>query len=293
MKKSYFKYLLALLLFGSNGIVASHIALTSYEIVLLRCGIGSVFLITVFAASRQRLQCLRHKKSFVYIMLSGLSMGATWMFLYEAYQRVGVSVATLAYYCGPVLMMALSPLVFRERLTAAKVLGFLAVLVGMVCVNGRALLTGGLSWGLACGLLSAVMFAALVIFNKKAEGIVGLENAMLQLSFSFVAVAVFTLIRQGFSIQIPAQSILPVLLLGFINTGAGCYLYFSAIPHLPTQSVALWGYLEPVSALFLSAIFLAERLTAVQLVGTVLVLGGAAFGELYRGRKRALHQPPA
>ena len=33
MNKSYFKYILALLLFGSNGIVASYISLTSYEIV--------------------------------------------------------------------------------------------------------------------------------------------------------------------------------------------------------------------------------------------------------------------
>ena len=39
--RSYFKYILALLLFGSNGVVASHIALSSYEIVLLRTLIGS------------------------------------------------------------------------------------------------------------------------------------------------------------------------------------------------------------------------------------------------------------
>lgn len=33
MKQAYIKYLLALLLFGSNGVVASYISLTSYEIV--------------------------------------------------------------------------------------------------------------------------------------------------------------------------------------------------------------------------------------------------------------------
>ena len=48
MKKAYLKYFTALLLFGSNGIVASYILLNSYEIVFLRTLIGSLFLIAVF-----------------------------------------------------------------------------------------------------------------------------------------------------------------------------------------------------------------------------------------------------
>ena len=48
MKSAYLKYVLALLLFGSNGVVASHISLTSYEIVLLRTGIGSALLVLLF-----------------------------------------------------------------------------------------------------------------------------------------------------------------------------------------------------------------------------------------------------
>ena len=41
MKQGYLKYILALLLFGTNGIVASHIHIPSYEIVLLRTLIGN------------------------------------------------------------------------------------------------------------------------------------------------------------------------------------------------------------------------------------------------------------
>lgn len=45
MKQSYFKYIIALLLFGSNGIVASFIRLNSYEIVLLRTLLGTHYYI--------------------------------------------------------------------------------------------------------------------------------------------------------------------------------------------------------------------------------------------------------
>ena len=55
MNNSLFKYLVALLLFGSNGIVASYIDLNSYEIVLLRTLIGSLLLIGIFFLGRGKL----------------------------------------------------------------------------------------------------------------------------------------------------------------------------------------------------------------------------------------------
>ena len=45
--KSYLKFLISLVLFGSNGIVASFISLKSFDIVLLRTFIGSIFIISV------------------------------------------------------------------------------------------------------------------------------------------------------------------------------------------------------------------------------------------------------
>ena len=75
---------------------------------------------------------------------------------------------------------------------------------------------------------------------------------------------------------------MPILILGVVNTGVGCYFYFSSIGELPVQTVAIGGYLEPLSALLFSAALLAETLTLVQIVGAVLILAGAAFGELFR-----------
>ncbi|WP_257348223.1 DMT family transporter [Pseudalkalibacillus decolorationis] len=181
MKSAYFKYIAALLLFGSNGIVASYILLNSYEIVFLRTLIGIIFLILVFALSKQKVQFWKNKSHFLYLVISGMAMGTSWMFLFEAYAQIGVSIASLAYYCGPVIVMVLSPVIFREKMTSAKLLGFLAVIIGMLCVNGQALSQDGTSWGLICGILSAITYAIMVVFNKKAKSITGLENAMCQL----------------------------------------------------------------------------------------------------------------
>lgn len=280
------KYLAALLLFGSNGIVASYILLPSYAIVFTRTLIGAVFLAAILAASRQPRCFGKHRRDSMYLLVSGVAMGVSWMFLFAAYTRIGVNVATLVYYSGPVIVVMLSPLLFGERLTAVKLAGFAAVLVGMLLMSPRAWLEGKPSTGLLYGVMSAVMYAAMVIFNKKAARITGLENATWQLGAAFVTVATYLVLRQGLSLHVAPGNWLPILFLGVVNTGIGCYLYFSPIARLPVQTVAIAGYLEPLSAVVFAALFLGETLSPAQLVGAVLILGGAACGDL-RGRRRA------
>lgn len=285
MKRSYLKYIFALLLFGSNGIVASQISLSSYEIVLLRTLIGSLLLIAIFLLGRNKFTFWQKKKEFVFLVGSGIAMGTSWMFLYEAYQQIGVSLASLAYYCGPVIVMVLSPLLFKEKLTWTKIFGFLVVLLGIFFVNGKVFGLVQNRWGLFCGLMSAVMYSLMVILNKKAKTITGLENSTLQLTISFLTVAIFVAIRQGFAIQVESSDWLSIFILGLVNTGIGCYFYFSSIGGLPVQTVSICGYFEPLSAVVFSVLFLKERLTPVQIIGAILIIGGAITGECLKAKR--------
>jgi uncharacterized membrane protein len=113
----------------------------------------------------------------------------------------------------------------------------------------------------------------------------GTRRVIWQLITSFITVGIFLGLRQGFSIHIAPGDLAPILLLGIVNTGIGCYFYFSSIGDLPVQTVAICGYLEPLSALLFSAALLGEKLSSVQIVGAGLILGGAAFGELFRQKQ--------
>ena len=279
MKKSYFKYIFSMLLFGSNGIIANNIGLSSYEIVFWRTLIGSFFLAVLFFATKQKLSFHKHLTDTAFIALSGISMGASWMFLYEAYTQIGVSLASLSYYCGPVIVMILSPLLFKEKLTFTKIFSFLAVAFGIVLVNGSLTDSRTNVWGVFCGLMSALTYSFMVIFNKKSQAVGGLENSVIQLIFGFLTVSVFLGIKTGYQMSIAAGDWVWILLLGFINTGFGCYLYFSSIGKLPVQTVAICGYLEALSAVVLSALILSESLSPLQIVGAIFIMGGAIFGE--------------
>ncbi len=282
-KNNYIKYIFALLLFGSNGIVAQQIDMESTNIVLVRTFIGSILLLTVFYLSKNRIDFKNtDKKSMLYLTISGIAMGCSWMFLYAAYRQIGVGMASLLYYTGPIVVMILSPVIFKERLTIQKCICFAVVLIGIFLLNIQQGKFELKSTGFILGILSAAMYSIMVIANKKADKITGMKNASLQLFISFLTVAVYLLVKGEFLTSLPKAPAqwLWLAFLGLINTGIGCYLYFSSIGGIPVQSVSILGYIEPLSALIFSVVLLKEEFILIQIIGAILILSGAVFSNI-------------
>ena len=279
--KDYAKFTASLVLFGSNGVMAAQIALPSCDIVVLRTFIGALFLGAVFALVRPSAN-FRSVRDWLFVVASGAAMGASWLFLYEAYQTVGVAVSSLAYYCAPIMVMALSPLLFKEKLSGRLVLSFCVVVTGALLLNGASLTPDddGVTWGLFCGWMSAVCHAAMVVFSKMADEVDGLASSLVQLTASFVVAIAFLVATGGLPFEVPAPAWPWVVALGVVNTGLGCYLYFSSFGGLTAQAVAILGYIEPLSAVVCALVFLGEPMGPLQVLGGALIIGGAAVGSV-------------
>ena len=290
MSKATRNYLLSLVLFGSNGIVANMIDLPSAYVVFARVSLGAALLVALTLlsrSSRANLQSPTHCRQAAHLFISGAALGAAWLFLFESYRYIGVGVASLLFYCGPVIVMALSPSVFKTRLTATNLCGFAAVVLGAFLVVGQGLGSGIAPMGLLLGGMSAVMYAVMVIHGKKVIDIGGIESSAVQLTGSLGIVTVYMLISGlagtlavPTAAQLGSLNVAAVFCIGLVNTGLGCLMYFSSMGELPVTRVAVCGYLEPLSAVVLSALLLGEAMTAANVIGAALILGGALFSEL-------------
>lgn len=283
-KKAYLKYILALLLFGSNGIIASSIFIKSYQIILLRTLLGSLLLLLIVFKSHAFKNLMKHKKDFLFIFFSGICMGVSWMFQYEAYQRIGISITSLLYCLGPILVVIFAQIIFQENITLKKILCLAAVTVGAILTGGVSLQQGANMIGILCALMCAFAYVGMILFNKKSTAVTGLSNSAIQLTSGFLTALIYNLIR-WMSGNAPAMTIhhhewIPILILGLINTGVGCYLYFSSISEIPAQTVAVCDYIEPLSAVLLAAIILHESMTLPQIGGAILIIGGTMLWNL-------------
>ena len=276
----YCVFVLSLLLFGTNGILVAHISIQPSQIVLFRTLIGGLML-TALVFLRGGFDSAHVRSEFLFLLFGGIALGLNWVTLFTAYRLLNVSLATLIYYAGPMLVLLFSPLLFHERLSGIKLLAVLIVAAGLLCITGSIAANELNTSGLIFAVASAVFYAALIVFNKRIRLTSGLQTAAIELDIAFVVVLIYTLIVTG--LPHPQRSDTPYLLIiGLINTGLAYLLYFSGLQKLPAQSVALISYIDPVSALLFSAVLLHENMTAVQLIGAVLIIGGAIVGELKR-----------
>ena len=274
-------YLVALLICGSNGIVASYINLPSYQIVFFRMMLGALFLGVLLLITHSKPSCTDHVSQIKYLIFSGLALGLQWSLLFEAYRQVGVGVATLEYYCGPIIVMALSPILFHERLTWQKISGLAVVMVGMGLIVGYGVGEKLSLAGLSFGAIAAILYAAMIISNRYAPDIKGIESTTIQLGIGALFVGLLTLVLHGIELPSNGSSVNwgALVLLGLFNTGVGG-LYFPQLTKIPVQRVAVFGYLEPLSAVIFSAILLGEQLGPLKIAGACCIIGGAIFAEV-------------
>ena len=273
-------YVLAMLIFGTNGIIVSHISIQASQVVLMRTLIGGVVLTAlVLLRGGFDLRAVRAEKRS--LLLGGAALGFNWVALFEAYRLLNVSLATLIYYVGPMLILLLSPVLFHERLNGTKITALCLVAVGLVCISGSIAFGGMNAAGLLTAIVSALFYAALIVFNKRIVRTGGMQTAAIELDVAFVVVLLYVLLTGG--LPRPLASDWPwIAVIGLVNTGLAYLLYFSGLQKLPAQSVAMLSYVDPVSALVFSSVFLHEAMTPVQMLGAVLIIGGAMFGELRR-----------
>ena len=280
------KLIVSMLIFGTIGIFVRYIGLPSSVIAVCRGYVGMLFLAVVLLVQRKKPDLKAIRDNLVLLVVSGGLIGMNWIALFEAYNYTTVTTATLCYYLAPVFVTLASPFVLGEKLTTKKLLCVAVALFGMVFVSG--VLEGGISGlrGILYGVTAAVLYASVILLNKRMRPIPAFDKTLIQLGMAATVALPYVLGTVDMGQLAPAPLALVLLLMvGVIHTGVAYTMYFSSMSEIPAQTVALFSYIDPVSAIFLSAIFLKEPLTLFGCIGAVLVLGSTLVSELPERKK--------
>ena len=274
----------SMLVFGTIGVFRRYIPVSSGFLAFARGILGGLCIFAFLRLAKRKAAGKLPARALPWLVLSGMLIGINWILLFEAYNHTTVAVATLCYYMQPTIVMLLSPLIFRERLTGKKAACAAVAVIGMVLVSGvlgdGGTGSGGLK-GVALGLGAALFYSSVVILNNKITGIDAYRKTMVQLFSAGLVMVPYLLATGGFSAEgfNPAAAGL-LLIVGIVHTGIAYVLYFGSMDGLRVQSVALLSYIDPVSALLFSALLLREPLSLPGIIGAVMIIGSAIVSEL-------------
>ena len=193
-------------------------------------------------------------------------------------QYISASLERLILYLNPTLVLLLSLLFYRKRVTLRQMLGMAISYGGVVLVFGSEITTQGshAAWGALLVFLSAITYAMYLVYSGEivrrlgSLRLVGLASTVACLC----CILQFVLLRPLTLENVASE----VLWLSLINatacTVAPVLMVMMAVERIGASMTAQTGMVGPISTILMGVLILGEPFTAWVAAGTVLVLAG-------------------
>ncbi len=236
----------------------------------------------VFGSAISRKILLPQKESIKYIgVLSLLQTIGQYFFFFMSLAYISGVRGSIINASGNFLAIIIAVYIFRlEKLTIRKLVGCLVGFSGIILILGGfgALVSGGsISFQGEGAMLIAALFYAfssccIKIFSKY-------ENPVVLSGYQFMlggaVLYLIGLLMGGKLVFYSASCAYNLIYMGFISAGAYT-LWGVLLKHNPVSRVSIFGFINPVMGVLLSACFLGENKEAFSLSGILALLLVAA-----------------
>ena len=211
----------------------------------------------------------------------------------------GAAVSTVLAYCSTGFTALLGWWLLKERLDWSKLLAVVLCLGGCVFVSGA---LDPAAWrvnllGIVTGILSGLLYAIYSLMGRSASqrGLNPWTTLLYTFGFAAVFLLGFNLLGRGIlpgAITRPADFLWLgnswagwglLLLLAVGPTLAGYGMYNVSLTLLPSSVANLIVSLEPAITAVTAYFLLGERLTWIQVGGSLMILSGVVFLRIYEG----------
>lgn len=254
--------------------VDSHVATAIRTIIVLIFSWVMVFII----GSQSEIVNI-DEKAFLFLILSGLSTGASWLCYFKALQLGDVNKVVPIDKSSTILTMILAFIFLNEKITINMVIGMIGIAIGTYLMiqktEGVEKVVKGKAW-LVYAILSALFASLTSILGK-----VGIENVESNLGTAIRTIVVlimawiivFATKKQGDVKKIDKRSLIFIVLSG-IATGASWLCYYKALQDGLASIVVPIDKLSILVTILFAYVFLKEKLSPKSLFGLVLIVVG-------------------
>ncbi|MCG2842315.1 DMT family transporter [Sandaracinobacter sp. RS1-74] len=212
-------------------------------------------------------------------ILGALNFSIFWSMLFVSAYRLPGGVAATVGAVQPLIVIFLAAAMLGNRIRPASVLAAMIGLggVALLVLTPQAALD---PVGIAAGLAGAVSMAFGTVLTRKWQPTVSLLTfTAWQLTAGGLLLMPMALLVEP-TVPVPTiPNLLGLFWLGLIGAALTYILWFRGIARLDSAVVSSLGFLSPVTAVLLGWSFLGQTLTALQIVGVVLVIGSIWLGQ--------------
>jgi drug/metabolite transporter (DMT)-like permease len=284
---------LASVCFGSSGPLVKptmDAGLSPQQVASFRIAVAAVLMLAFTAITRPRVLRLRRTDLPLLFGYGLIGVAAVQLLYFAAVSRIPIGVAMLLEFMAPVLVALWVRFVRRVVLPARMWVGTTLALVGLVMVaevwHGLRLDALGLLFGIGAALCAAAYFltgeravAAIAPLGLVTWGMVigAVVTALLAPPWSLPGDILASDADFG-AWRVPVWALLVTC--AVVSTAMAYVLSINSLRFLPSNVASVIALCEPLVALVMAWLFVGQALTAVQIVGAVVLLTGATVVQL-------------
>jgi drug/metabolite transporter (DMT)-like permease len=269
--------IIAVLTMSAVPVLVKSTAANEYTVGLARLGIAVLVFIPVVTLRGHLLRL--SPRQWLQLLIIGLVFGFHWLTYFMSIKLATAAIAALTIITYSVQYLILAYIFNGERVAPVEWLAILTCFAGCVIVSPEFSLGNNTSLGIAIGLVSALLYAAMPLLHQRASAIGTLERTWGQF---FFALLVFLPLWGQANWNLERSDIYQLLVLGLLCTVISHGLWVKTSTELPAIYSSMIYYLYLPGALIGSVIFLDEEVTPSKLLGCAMVLGSSAALSLYR-----------
>lgn len=211
--------------------------------------------------------------------------------VFTGFEYASIALVLICFYTYPVIVAAAATRVYHEPLTSLRVASLVLATAGLVLVVVAPMLGGGDAEvgaiGLLLGLIAAVAQAIHALIAGRGYSSLPAPQAAVALAViqavGFLGVALLAGAASALAEPIDvAGAWAPIVLAATLGLAIPTAAVLAGFRRLGPTRASILMLLEPVVAVMLAAILLAERPALVQLVGGALVLAGSLLAQVHR-----------
>jgi len=270
--KHYFKIIVSMLIWSTWGPIIRRLALPPV-VVLFYTSLIASFIVPAFLRARGELDLTGTGKAwwlFALLALSSITNNVTYFF---ALGHTTVSNAVFTHYTAPLFVALLAPIVISERLQKITLISLPIAVLGMtmIVLSGGGFSTGSSNTpGIIAGTISGIAYAFIIMYSRRLSQMLLHHKAVVLLLWITTIVTAPAALLMDYHINVRAAILL--FTTGIFHSTTAPLLYYNALRKVIAQHAAVLGYMEPLAAIPLAFLLLAETPTLLALLGGLLIL---------------------
>ena len=219
------------------------------------------------------------KKHLGLCVLSGFFLAIHFVLWFESLQHTSVASST-TIVCTEVIWVAIGFCLFMKgKISVKAIVAIMVTFLGSVFIACADSMTGGLHlYGDGLALLAAIAVAVYTLIGRVVREKVSTTVYTYTLYVVCAVTLVLTCVMQGYSLFAYGTSAIIVgLLLSIFSTILGHSIFSWCLKYFSPAFVSASKLCEPVVATFLAMFLFREIPNLMQVVGSVLIIGGVYY----------------